>query len=72
MDYIELADPEAIRFDGLDDAIIGTDHNGNLVYSHDRMVDIFQKDMYYDEAIEWIDYNVIGTNGGEGFTILFT
>lgn len=72
MDYLELADPEAIRFDGLDEAIIGTDHNGNLVYSHDRMVDIFKQDMEHDEAVEWIDYNVLPLNGGQGFTILFT
>ena len=71
---IDRADPEAIRFDGLDYAIIGTDHNGLLVYDFDRMIDIFttEQGMTEDEAIEWIDYNVLGVMGGKGFTILYS
>lgn len=72
--YLDTADPEAIRFDGLDYAILGTDHNGLLVYSYDRMIECFitDQDMTLDEAIEWIDYNVIGVMAGKGFTILYT
>ena len=71
-EYLQNADPEAILFDGLDLAIVGFDHNGQMVYDHQRMVNIFIADgMTEDEAIEWIDYNVVGTNGGEGFTILY-
>ncbi len=71
-EYLENADPEAIVFDGLDLAIVGFDHNGLMVYDHQKMVDIFIADgMTEDEAIEWIDYNVIGTMGGQGFTILY-
>ncbi|QDP58045.1 MAG: hypothetical protein Unbinned4294contig1001_34 [Prokaryotic dsDNA virus sp.] len=62
---------DAIRFDGLDEAIIGTDHNGYIVYDHDIMITIFcQQGMTTSEAIEWIDYNVLGTNAGNGFTVL--
>ena len=72
--YLENADPEAIRFTDLDHAIIGTDHNGLLVYSYDRMIKWFMTDwhMTLDEATEWIDYNVIGVMAGKGFTILYT
>jgi hypothetical protein len=28
--------------------------------------------MTIDEAIEWIDYNVMGVMGGQGFTVLYT
>ena len=71
--YLETADPYAIRFDGLDYAIIGTDDKGNLVYCYDRMIECFvEQGMDIDEAIEWIDYNVAGVNAGQGFTILFT
>ena len=72
--YLEIADPEAIRFDGLDYAIVGTDHNGLLVYDYDRMVECFMEDsdMTVEEAMEWIDYNVIGTMAGQGFTILYS
>jgi len=62
---------DAIRFDGLDEAIIGTDHNGFIVYDHDIMITLFcQQGMTTSEAIEWIDYNVLGTNAGNGFTVL--
>ena len=73
-EYLELADPEAIRFEGLDYAIVGTDHNGFLVYDYDRMVETFVVDseMTVDEAIEWIDYNVMGVMGGQGFTVLYS
>ena len=72
--YIDRADPEAIRFDDLDYAIVGTDQNGLLVYDCDRMIDIFttEQGMTQDEAIEWIDYNVLGVMGGKGFTILYS
>jgi len=70
--YLEQADPEAIRFDDLDYAIVGTDNNGLLVYDYDRMIECFIEDseMTFDEAVEWIDYNVMGVMGGKGFTVL--
>ena len=44
-DYIDLANEqsndEAIRFQDLDDAIIGTDQNGLLVYDYHQMVVAF-------------------------------
>jgi len=71
-EYLNQADPKAIVFEGLDLAIVGIDQNGLLVYDHHKMVQIFNSDgMTEDEAIEWIDYNVIGTMGGQGFTILY-
>lgn len=71
-DYLEFCDEEAIRFDDLDDAIIGTNQHGELVYCNDIMTSIFMSQgMSYEEAAEWIDYNVVGTMGGQGFTILY-
>lgn len=65
---------DAIQFEGLDYAIIGTSHNGYYVYDYDRMIECLMTDngMTYDEAIEWIDYNVIGVNAGQGFTVLYS
>ena len=61
----------AIRFDGLDKAIIGTDHNGFFIYDYDTMITLFcQQGMTQEEAVEWVDYNVLGTNAGNGFTVL--
>ena len=72
--YLDGADPEAIRFDGLDYAVVGTDQNGLLVYSYDRMIECFMtdQDMELEEAIEWIDYNVLGINGGQGFIVVYS
>jgi len=45
-------------------AIIGTNYdNGGLVYDYDRMIDVLsiEDGMTSDEAIEWIDYNVLRT-----------
>jgi len=73
MDYLEMCDPEAIRFTGLDDAILGTNQNGELVYSFELMIDSFMEEgMSYEEAVEWIDYNVVSIMGGQGFTILYS
>lgn len=72
-EYLQKADPEAIIFDGLDLAIVGFDHRGLMVYDYNKMVNIFIADgMTWEEAVEWVDYNVIGTNAGHGFTVLHT
>jgi hypothetical protein len=73
LDYINQADEKAIVFHDLDDAILGLNQHGELIYGHGEMVDIFMEDhmMSQEEAIEWIDYNVIGVNGGQGFQVLF-
>lgn len=70
-EYLNCVDEEAIRFTGLDEAVVGYDHRGLLVYSYEKMLDIFMRDMTEEEAVEWIDYNVIGTNAGMGFTVIY-
>ena len=44
-----------------EDAIIGTTHDGRIVYDYDKMVEyLMDKEGWSDiDAIEWIDYNVI-------------
>ena len=69
--HLDCCEPSAIRFDGLDEAILGSCHRGFLVYDYDTMVSIFEEmGMSEEEAVEWIDYNVIGTMAGEGFTVM--
>jgi hypothetical protein len=72
--YLEgIYGDEAIQFDGLDYAIVGTTHEGYFVYDHDRMIECFVEDgMTVDDAIEWIEYNVVGINAGKGFVILYS
>ena len=70
--HLDCCNDEAIRFDGLDDAVVGTDHDGNLVYEYEIMTRLFvEQGMTEVVAEEWINFNVIGINGGYGFTILF-
>ena len=72
-DYLDLANDEAIRLQDLDDAIIGTDQNGLLVYDyHQMLVTFINQGMAADDAIEWLDYNVLPINAGNGFTVVFT
>tara|TARA_R110002124_G_scaffold144966_2_gene310137 strand:+ start:654 stop:956 length:303 start_codon:yes stop_codon:yes gene_type:complete len=55
-----------VKADGLDDAILGTGGRINmeevLIYSYDKCVQIFvERDGFtYEEAVEWMDFNVVG------------
>lgn len=49
--------------DYLDAALIGIDQDGKAVYDYDLLVQAFMdgnKDWTEEDAIEWIDYNVLG------------
>lgn len=65
-------DEEGIYFTGLDDAIIGSDQHGQPVYSFELMIREFVKQgMTREDAFEWIEYNVLPINAGNGFVVLF-
>jgi len=71
-DYIENAEAGAIRFDGLDSAIIGLDADGFLVYDFDMLVTaLMQQGMTDEEAVEWVNFNIVPINAGNAFTILY-
>ena len=59
------------KADGLDEALIGTayriDFGEVLVYDFDKCVDIFMdiNDWTEEEAIDWVEYNVVGAYVGE-------
>ena len=62
---------DAIKFTGLDDCITGIDQRGFLVYSYDKMIAHFEKDgMSIEEAMEYIDYNVVGIKP-DNYSILY-
>ena len=60
-------DEELLKADGFDDAIIGLEANSMvLVYSIEKCIDILiEEGMEYEEAIEHMDYNVIGSYVGD-------
>jgi hypothetical protein len=58
--------PEAIFWDGLDDAIIGISIDNRTVYGLNKMILLFQEQgMGEEEAMEWIDFNIISAYVGE-------
>lgn len=66
-EIIDQADPEAIVWDGFDEAIIGHDNRGRLVYDVDLMVELLVRDddMSEEEAMEFLDYNTLNTFVGD-------
>ena len=68
----EFAD-DSIIFHGLENCIIGTDQFNQPVYDYIKMIDTFtsRDGMNEFEAIEWIEFNVVGTNAGIGFVVLY-
>ena len=69
--YIEEQGMEGVLLaDGLEDAFIGVSCGfgpNKAIYDWDKCVDIFMNrdGMTYEEAVEWIDYNVTGAYVGE-------
>ena len=66
--------PHALVADGLDDAIVGYGQQFPkepvLIYDYDKCIDIFMKqDMSYEDALEWMEFNVVNAYCGEGTPI---
>ena len=68
MDYLTAAEKlcmagyeDAVVLDGYDDALIGVTYEGHAVYDYDVIIDQLTKQdgMAVDEAIEWVEYNII-------------
>jgi len=66
-----MADERLVKANGLEDAIIGVGSRMNmpdvLIYSYNKCVKIFmeKEGWTHEEAIEWMDYNVVGAWVGE-------
>ena len=64
-------DERMVKAAGLEDAIIGTGSRINmpdvLVYSYNKAVKIFMErdGMTHEEAVEWMEFNVVGAWVGE-------
>ena len=78
--FEELADinPEALLVDGLNEAVIGFGHQFTsapvAIYDYDKCIEIFMRDIGWDheEAMEWMQFNVIGAYMGTGTPIFMT
>ena len=59
---------ETLKVDGFDKAIVGEEYSsGRLVYSVERMMKILvsRDDISLQEALEFIEYNILGAYVGE-------
>lgn len=59
--------------DGFDDAILGVGtkfHHLSVIYSKKKILDILTKDMDYEEAIEYFEFNIAGAYVGENTPII--
>lgn len=69
--FLEDVTEGAIVYDGFEDAFIGFAERcaspGVAVYSYERMIQVLmgRDDMTYEEAVEFIDFNVLGGWVGE-------
>ena len=71
----ESLDPNTLYADGFEDALIGLgwQHTKLIaIYDYDKCVEILilREDMTHEEAIEWMEYNVVGSYVGE-YTPIF-
>lgn len=65
-DKIADSFPQSILWDNLDSSIIGITSEGRVVYSLEKMIHHFMDDgMSEDEAMEWIDFNILNQYIGE-------
>jgi len=66
-----MADERLVKANGLEDAIIGVGSRMNmpdvLIYSYNKCVKIFmeKEGWTHEEAVEWMDFNVVGAWVGE-------
>ena len=71
----EPLDPNTLYADGFEDALIGLgwQHTKLIaIYDYDKCIEILilREDMTHEEAIEWMEYNVVGAYVGE-YTPIF-
>lgn len=64
-------DPDLILWDGLDEAIVATAERCGmgivLVYDYEKMMKVFmdRDGMTQEDAMEWIDFNIVGAYVGQ-------
>ena len=63
-----LAEEECLTADGFEDALVGCTYGANVVavYDINKMIEVLvEEGMEYEDAIEFLDYNVVGAYVGD-------
>ena len=59
-------DMQLLKADGYDEAVIGLDaRSGSLIYSIEMILDILERDMCAEDALEYFEFNILGAYVGE-------
>ena len=75
---LSALNPDALLVDGLNEAVIGFGHQFTnapvAIYDYDKCIEIYMRDngWDYEEAMEWMSFNVIGAWMGVGTPIFMT
>ena len=67
-EYLDATGESMLTADGFDDAFMGVSLEWGpprAVYSYDKCVEMLRRDMNYEEAVEYMDFNVVGAYVGE-------
>ena len=64
-EHIADINPDAILWDGFDEALIGITDCGKAVYDVHKMELILSRDMTFEEASEYVSYNILEAYVGE-------
>lgn len=75
MERMKEANPEALKIDDHDDAIIGIGYifqKALFVYSETKIIETLMNrdEMTFDEAIQYLEYNISGAYMGEHTPII--
>lgn len=64
---IAEVNPDAILWDGLDEAIIGITQDNVAVYDiHKMELEVMKlHECSFEEAVEWVDYNILSAYVGD-------
>ncbi len=64
---IAMYNPDAVMWDGFDEAIIGMTTNGHVVYDISKIHELLManSDMTLDDAIDYAEYNILCAYVGE-------
>jgi hypothetical protein len=77
-EYLESRGETVLLCDGFDEAFLGLSQRINepllAVYSYDKMIDVLVKrdGMEHEDAIDYLDFNVLGAWVGEQTPIIVT
>lgn len=74
--WLAEAAPDALLADGFEDAILGiierVGQPAIVIYDREKCIEILERDMDHDDAVEYFDFNVSGAwvgNGTPGFLV---